>query len=1182
MKAIIKLLTNRWFLAILGLFFISCFIWIYGPYFGFGQSRPLSSAWARLLLILIIVLIWGVRKFIAYLKAIRSEKEIVEGIVAPEGEPPKDLSAEEVQVLRERFEEAVDVLRRSKRGGGKANLYELPWYVIIGPPGSGKTTALRNSGLHFPLADRLGDEAIQGVGGTRNCDWWFTDQAVLIDTAGRYVTQDSHADIDSAAWSGFLDLLKKYRKRRPINGVFVSISLADLMTQDEAERQRHVHAIRSRIEEIDTHFGIRFPVYVLLTKCDLVAGFTEFFENLGREDREQVWGTTFALADRSSERSPVETFPAEFDALVKRLNERVIWRLSQERDVSRRAMIYRFPKQMASLKDTLTGFLSEVFSSSRYSQAPMVRGVYFTSGTQEGVPIDRMLGTLAKTFELSPQSVPAPAGPGKSYFIGDVLQKIAFRESELAGTNRRLELQRAWLQRAAYASTVAIAILVALLWIVSYARNAEYVRDIEELAATADALVAGISPANIDPLETLPALNALRALAGRDEASRASTTFLHGFGLSQEDKLGDIAEESYRRVLTRAFLPRLMLRMEQHMTRGGPTADYAYAALQAYLSLDSREHYDAEMINGFLRVDWVDNLRRETSTEQREQLRYHLTALLEERPTPLPLPLDEALVERTQRDLRRMPLEERVYGRILRIPVDEPQRGFDIRSAGGTNAEIVFVRKSGASLSEGIDPLFTKVAYQNTFKSMSKDFTRKLLSETWVLGQEEELNRTDLDELLEKVRALYLEDFAERYTNLILDIDLAPFTNAEEASRIFRILSQDDSPLLLLLEAIERETTLDSTDEGDDSLEEADSALRRAEREARKLIGAGKAQSAVSRTLRTANLVERRFEQINKLVKEVDGQPRPIDHLLGLIREMYEFMTVVANENVDGSIPLHVVQQGRAIIQELEMEAENQPELVGDLLTAATTRTEDMAFGGALAYLNQLWRSEVLPFCQQAIEGRYPIRRDSKSEIRIDDFSRFFGYNQIMDSFFNEHLRNFVDTSQKPWKRRISGNSRIRLSDRALQTFERADAIRQTFFGFGGAQPSVGFNMVPVDMDATVGRFVLYLEGTEVSWDHGPQVPTFMQWPGPNPGSEVRLEMRSAQTGRTSMHRERGPWAWFRILDRSNVQESDQREHFEVEFTVEGNTVTYELIARSAYNPFRFAELELFSCPGRL
>src|SRR5678809_1739494 len=69
-------------------------------------------------------------------------------------------------------------------------LYELPWYLIIGAPGSGKTTALRHSGLKFPLADVAGEDAIRGVGGTRNCDWWFTDQAVLIDTAGRFTTQD--------------------------------------------------------------------------------------------------------------------------------------------------------------------------------------------------------------------------------------------------------------------------------------------------------------------------------------------------------------------------------------------------------------------------------------------------------------------------------------------------------------------------------------------------------------------------------------------------------------------------------------------------------------------------------------------------------------------------------------------------------------------------------------------------------------------------------------------------------------------------------------------------------------------------------------------------------------------------------------------------------------------------------
>ncbi len=112
--------------------------------------------------------------------------------------------------LRERFEEAVATLKQQRRSGH--SLYDLPWYVFIGAPGSGKTTALLNSGLKFPLEQRMGKGALQGVGGTRNCDWWFTDEAVFLDTAGRYTTQDSDAASDSAAWGEFLALLRKYRQ----------------------------------------------------------------------------------------------------------------------------------------------------------------------------------------------------------------------------------------------------------------------------------------------------------------------------------------------------------------------------------------------------------------------------------------------------------------------------------------------------------------------------------------------------------------------------------------------------------------------------------------------------------------------------------------------------------------------------------------------------------------------------------------------------------------------------------------------------------------------------------------------------------------------------------------------------------------------------------------------------------
>ena len=204
--------------------------------------------------------------------------------------------------LRERFEEAVSALKQQQRKSAHS-LYDLPWYVIIGAPGSGKTTALLNSGLKFPLEQRVGKGALRGVGGTRNCDWWFTDEAVFLDTAGRYTTQDSDAASDSAGWSEFLALLRKYRARRPINGVILTINAqrpAD--AGGPSARDAHVDAARHRLDELTRELQIQLPVYVMVTKCDLVDGFTEYFDDLRTDGRAQVWGVTFPYDQTRRER----------------------------------------------------------------------------------------------------------------------------------------------------------------------------------------------------------------------------------------------------------------------------------------------------------------------------------------------------------------------------------------------------------------------------------------------------------------------------------------------------------------------------------------------------------------------------------------------------------------------------------------------------------------------------------------------------------------------------------------------------------------------------------------------------------------------------------------------------------------------------------------------------------------
>jgi type VI secretion system protein ImpL len=1202
MKRLTGFLFNRWTLALLGLVAISLLIWFVGPLIAIAEYRPLEPETVRIALIALIILFYVGKRIWEAIKAKMLNARLMDGLLRhqPSQPSPNDSAgAEEVAALRKRFEEAVTVLKQADLGGTSRKnpllalltrrqyVYELPWYIFIGAPGSGKTTALVNSGLKFPFAERFGQEAIRGIGGTRNCDWWFTDEAVLLDTAGRYTTQESNREADSAAWTGFLQLLKKYRPRRPINGVIVTVSVTDLLQQNAAQREAQANAIRKRIQELHQEFNIAFPLYVLVTKTDLLAGFMEFFGEYGKEERAQVWGTTFPYAEKKSSSSPPVNMDAEFAGLEQRLNDRLVDRLQQERDMQKRALIYAFPQQFSSLKTVLGDFLNQVFSPTRYEQPPLWRGFYFTSGTQEGTPLDRVMGALGRALHLD-RKVLSPQRPsGRSFFLARLVKDVIFAEAGLAGTNLRWERKRNALQWGLFGIALLVTFSALAAWTVSYTRNKAYIAEVKTRIPPILKQVEDLPVLQrMDILSLLPVLESVRKLPNTPAVHDGKAPLTMGFGLYQGEKLGAAASNAYQNLLQDAFLPQLVLRIERLLNSGGQgNPELLYEGLKAYLMLNEPSHFDPAALKAFITADWDAALPQEVTVEQRKALEAHLDHLLQRGQLASPIPVNRQLIANVRHIVAQTPIAQRIYNRLKqqRIGADIPE--FTIARAAGPSATLVFTRASGQPLTQGVPGLFSHDGYYKVFSKNAKELTRELFDEeTWVLGIEEKnrnrlINPAAEARVLDDVRRLYLEDYAQTWAQFIKDIRLARAENLQKSIQVARLLSAADSPLVSLMRAIVKEVTLLDVDEESKTMtDQASDKVKMARDKLEMLFGRTGAGTPAAAVQRPESIVDDRFRDLRAMVRPpAPGQPAPIDALPAQINELYALLTATEAALKGGGPP-----PASDVPTRIKADAGRMPEPVRSMLVTLSTGGVSQALGAARANLDQSLGATIGDFCRKAISGRYPFVKDSSRDVTQDDFARLFAPGGMLDEFFQKNLAQYVDTSARPWRFRRVGDASMGQGSAALQEFHHAQIIRDVFFRSGGRTPGLSLTFKPVEMDASITQFILDVDGQLVKYSHGPQVPMTIQWPGPRGSSQVRLQISPPSAAGASGQVFEGPWALFRMLDGMQISPASQPEKFVLTFAIDGRKAQFEVVTSSVQNPFRLNELKQFHCPERL
>jgi type VI secretion system protein ImpL len=1202
------IIRSHWFKTGFGVAVLILLLWFFGPLIGIGQMHPFDSLVMCLIATAVLIVLWVIVNLLTMFSRKKHEKDLVENVVK---EPDKDAAAaaEEVALLRDRLREAMQQLKKSPGGRReRKRLHELPWYLFIGPPGAGKTTALVNSGLNFPLADAKGPTALRGVGGTRNCEWWFTDQSVLIDTAGRYTTQDSQAAADAGAWLGFLRLLKKHRRRQPLNGVLLTIGLSDLSTLSDSERQAHATAMRKRIRELHTELGVRVPVYVLFTKVDLLAGFVEFYDNLGKEEREQVWGMTLPIDDGRDEAGAIGAFTSEFDLLLARLNDRMLERLSQETDVQRRRLIYGFPQQFASMRDTAGDFLTEIFRPSRLEERPLLRGVYFTSGTQNGTPIDRLLGVMAGQFGLPRQSVTAFSGAGRSFFLTRLLGDVVFGEASLVSLDKKLEARTRWTYRGAYGGAALVLLLLSLGWTNSYIGNREMIDEAHGAAAKYDAEFAEVAkrgPNDTDLRVILPPLNTLRTMRGGYDQREVSTPLTLTFGLYQGEKITSASIEAYYRALNALLLPRLLARLEMQLNANLDKPEFLYEALKVYLILGRQGPIDHDQVMAWLIRDFNATMPGDDEAADRDALLAHADAMLERPLTALPL--NGPLVDKVRAILTQEPLAEYSYNRILRSPRVQQLPEWTVADNGGAGSGKVFALRSGNSLNSGMPGIFTWAGYHNTFLPLMPTVTKDIAEDGWVLGREHKGGVAgtvaEVNKLRKDVVLLYLDEYVRRWDKLIADVAVKQYSNVNEVADELALMSGPNSPLRNLLQAIDVQTQLSrasATDSAQAQLQDkaakmgqkaagfgamlAKSGLTLNQTEIANILGEAFGSTPDSAPVDPATRVDQHFKALHDFAAAGKDGPAPMEAALQKIAAISSGMSQVTNSANQGQALLNQAAGGGAgavgAAAQLQDAAKDLPKPIANMLQTVAQTSSAAVTAGAGRELTNAWKSQVLPLCDAALFDRYPFSASSANDVPTDDFARLLGPGGMIDKFFTDNLKPFVDTSVRPWKWQAANNSQLSLQPGTLVQFQNAAEIRDALFN-GGSQIAVKFTLVPVSLDAGVAQITIDIGGQSLTYNHGPTESTQFQWPGQGGKTLVRVTMTPASGNATVIEKD-GAWALLRMLDSARVIPSGQPDKFRLVFGSPAGNATFELNASSVRNPFTLPALRAFRCPATL
>jgi type VI secretion system protein ImpL len=1156
-KAKLGMLALAPMLLLLCFILLNIAIWWAGPWLEVSGSFPLKGIVARSIasvgLTLLCAAIWGLlqwRKLQGYQdKQSREER----------------FRQDPIKVYEERQEAELNKVVENMHKNVKKRdpLYALPWYLVLGLENAGKTSLINRSGQNFTLSSVMRASG-QKSENPYSFDWWIGDQSVLIDPDGELLTQgnrdeENDGEMERRLWKHFVEWLEKTRSRRPLNGIVLAIDVAHLATARASERKAYANLLRARLKELVETVAIELPVYVALTKLDLLYGFEPFFKNTSKEQRDEAFGFTFKLDRQQDTDVWLNEFTQDYDQFVQRLNVHIPKMASTPMELEERNAIYSFSRQLAGLKDILSQFFHETLASDQFSMSAMVRGAYFTSVYQQGVPTNAFDDAASRRYGLSHAVNRAQDAKNSTvYFVRRLFTDIIYAEAGLATDNKKVTRSK----RRIMALTVTTCSIASALLVGSWQRY--YSANVEH----SEAVLAQVSefknelPDDIylaSQKDILEALNNIRQATLEFGFFREKSTYMSDMGLYQGHTIGPMVEDTYLNLLRTRYLPILMANVVMNINKA-ETDDEKLAALRVYRMITDSEGRFKELVLDYFSRFWQQEYpgRRVIQEELQGHLDYAMdrTDLARDRAAG---DIDAETVMRTfdnaiaqaQTALGTIPNEQRVYRNLKLNAQTVLGPAINLRNLVGPVFDMVFEERVMNGSGLYIPQLLTKKGFEDYFVPQMESVSELALVDSWVLGQSKsaEFSEADKQALRDKVRQLYVSDYTRTWQASLSEIDMKYFGDMNDAVTVLDNITGNIEPLQRLLRTLESNTELFA---GLDGVDIAQSEL----------LNSPKYQ--------VASMIDKPFSDLNSMLTPVGNKPAYINEVLASVDDLKLYLKGIQTAPDMGMAALEATKARMKLVNAdpiytLKRVASGLPKPLDRMIAKLADESWYVVKQEAVKYLEVRWHNDVYRTFQEKLADRYPFNPTSRKDSSLADFEEFFAPNGTLESFYNNQLKIFVDERMSLPDDETSESV---VKQEVLDQIQQAKHIQQAFFNRKGVL-DISFSIEPLRLTGNKRRSVLNIDGQFLTYSHGPRENVELIWPNTLRDSAVSkitlIPTKSNLSPRSVVIQ--GPWAFFRLLDTGDVVSASPTS-VDYKFTVDGGDMVYRVNSEANVNPF--------------